>query len=295
MKNLIKISITTLSSLAILSTSVLAITGIVNAPSGLVLRQEASKTANPITTVPDKTEVNIVEESGEWFKVTYNDQEGYLFGEYVNKVEDENSETPTTQEQPATENSNNVQANNKLKVYNIPLITSTIINEIEPNAEITIIKQITNWSYVSAGEIQGWVRTYGIKNPVQTETPVEPSEGTDVEPEEPTEETTEQEEPTVSEPETPSVEEPENTTTYDDPTNSAQTETSASATKGFVAVDSATVRAQSTTESEVITYLIKDTSFTIKAETEEWYKIEYTGIEGTVYEGYIYKPLVKVQ
>lgn len=290
MKNLIKISITTLGALAILGTNALAITGIVNAPSGLVLRQEADKTANPITTVSDKAEVEIIEKDGEWYKVKYNSQEGYLFAEYVN-TENEVVEEPV--EEQTTTDDNNVQVNNKLKVYNIPLITSTVINEIEPNAEITIIKQITNWSYISSGEIQGWVRTYGIEGEGQT--PVDPSEGVDIEPEEPTEETTEPEEPSISEPETPTVEEPEETITYDDPTNSAQTEKPSSASKGYIAVDSARIRTEATTESDEVETLIKGTSFEIKAETEEWYKIKYTGIDGTVYEGYIYKPLVTVE
>lgn len=283
MKNLIKISITTLGILTILGTGVLAATGIVNAPSGLVLREQASKTANPITTIEDKAEVDIIEKSGEWYKVTYNSQEGYLFAEYVNV--EETAETPDEPEQPTT--GDNVKPVSSLKVYNIPLITSTVINEIDTEAEITIIKEITNWSYVSAGDIQGWVRTYGIKGSTVTDVPEEPVET----PEPPVEEP----EPPVEEPSEPTVSEPEDEeTTYDDPSNSEQTEVTSSATKGFVAVDSATVRAKATTDSEVVTYLIKDTSFTIKAETEEWYKIEYTGLDGTVYEGYIYKPLVTI-
>ena len=66
--------------------AVVAVTGTVNAPSGLVLRSEASKTGAPLATVPDKTEVEVVEESGEWYKVRMNGQEGYLFKEYVVNV-----------------------------------------------------------------------------------------------------------------------------------------------------------------------------------------------------------------
>ena len=299
MKNLIKISITTLGTLAILGTSTLAVTGIVNAPSGLVLREDASKTANPITTVPDKAEVNIVEESGEWYKVTYASQEGYLFAEYVNateKIEKPDQEQPAEEE--TSEDTDNIQTTNKLKVYNMPLITSTVINQIEPNAEIIIHKQIKNWSYVSAGEIQGWVRTYGIENEVQAAIPEEPKEEQENQsPEKPAEEQEdleEQEKPVVEETKKTEEQEPEDEEPSQKPTNNAQTETTASAAKGYVAVDSATVRKEPTTSSEVVTYLIKGTSFAIKAETEEWYKIEYTDIEDTVYSGYIYKPLVEI-
>ena len=87
MKNLIKISLTTLGTIAILGTSVMALTGTVNSSSGLVLRKAADRNGEPITTVPSQTEVNIIEKSGEWYKVTYNSQEGYLFAEYVNATE----------------------------------------------------------------------------------------------------------------------------------------------------------------------------------------------------------------
>jgi len=301
MKNVIKISITTLGTLAILGTSALAAAGTVNAPSGLVLREEASKTANPLTTVPDKAEVDIIEKNGEWYKVNYNSQEGYLFAEYVTADEEVTEqetatpEAPEGQEQPTQENPNSVQAANKLKLYNMPLITSTVISEIDTNVQITVIKEITNWSYISAGEIQGWVRTYGIKNPVQPETPAGTSEEPETEQEENTEPTDEPTEPTVSEPEATKPEETDEETTTYNPSNTAQTETTSTVSKGYIAVDSARVREEATTESKEVTSLIKGTSFDIKAETEEWYKIEYTGIDGTVYKGYIYKQLVTVE
>ena len=299
MKKAIKISLASLGFLSIIGTSALAATGIVNAPNGLVLRETASKTANPIATLDDKAEVEIIEKDGEWYKVEYNSQEGYLYAEYVN-VEEEITENPTD-EQTTPNEGENVQAVNNLKVYNMPLITSTVIGTLNTETEISVIKEITNWSYISAGDIQGWVRTYGINNPVQPEVNVEPNEET--EGKNPTQEPVPQpvpgpvepSEPTVSEPENPTVEEPEEeTTTSYNPSNSAQTETSSTATKGYIAVDSATVRKDAAKDSEVVTYLIKGTSFAIKAETEEWYKIEYTDIDDTVYKGYIYKPLVTV-
>lgn len=286
MKNLLKISITTLGFLAILGTSTFAVTtGIVNAPSGLVLREEASKTGNPITTVPDKTTVNIVEDNGEWYKVTYEAHEGYLFAEYVEaKQDDENvvAEIPTTEQQPIAEQQNNTQITGKLKIYNMPLITSTVIGELEQNVEITVLKQITNWSYVSTGEFQGWARTYAVEGGIQTENTTNSNQ-----PDTNLEGTVN--EPTVEE-NTDIVETPEIPTNT--PSNTEQIEQASTVTKGFIAVDSATVRKAATTSSEVVTYLIKGTSFEIQAETEEWYKIKYTDIDDVVYEGYIYKELV---
>ena len=57
MLNWKKIFVTTLGTLSVLGTTVFAATGVVNAPSGLVLRETASKGGNPLATVPDKAQV----------------------------------------------------------------------------------------------------------------------------------------------------------------------------------------------------------------------------------------------
>lgn len=295
MKNLKKLCVTAIGTLGILGTTVFAATGIVNAPSGLVLRQEASTSSAPLATVPDKTEVNILEESEEWYKVTYNNQEGYLFKEYVNSNESVETETPETEEpieeptqDPQTttetpvEGVQNVQTKSQVKVYAIPLITSTVINEIQANVEVTIEKQITNWSYISAGEIKGWVRTYGIQNPVQEQTQEQPAEQPEIpETEEPVEEPTQE------------PEEPETPETPNEPAdNTSSSETPVTDIKGFVAVDYANVRKEASTSSEIVTTLTSDTSFEVLAETAEWYKIRYTSPDEVVYEGYMSKELV---
>lgn len=297
MKNLKKLCVIAIGTLGILGTTVFAATGIVNAPSGLVLRQEASTSSAPLATVPDKTEVNILEESEEWYKVTYNNQEGYLFKEYVNANETEEPETPATEEpteepaqEPETstttetpiEGVQNVQTKSQVKVYAIPLITSTVINEIQANVEVTIEKQITNWSYISAGEIKGWVRTYGIQNPVQEPTQEQPAEQPEIpETEEPVEEPTQE------------PEEPETPETPNEPAdNTSSSETPVTDIKGFVAVDYANVRKEASTSSEIVTTLTRDTSFEVLAETAEWYKIRYTSPDEVVYEGYMSKELV---
>ena len=295
MKNLKKLCVTAIGTLGILGTTVFAATGIVNAPSGLVLRQEASTSSAPLATVPDKTEVNILEESEEWYKVTYNNQEGYLFKGYVNSNESVETETPETEEpieeptqDPQTttetpvEGVQNVQTKSQVKVYAIPLITSTVINEIQANVEVTIEKQITNWSYISAGEIKGWVRTYGIQNPVQEQTQEQPAEQPEIpETEEPVEEPTQE------------PEKPETPETPNEPAdNTSSSETPVTDIKGFVAVDYANVRKEASTSSEIVTTLTRDTSFEVLAETAEWYKIRYTSPDEVVYEGYMSKELV---
>lgn len=267
MKKLKAISLISIGAISILGTNVFATKGIVKSSSGLILRSSASKESTQITTLSDKTEVEILQEEGEWYKVVYNNNEGYLFKEYVTKVEEEGQSNKTENGEQTT---SQIQTN--INVYKIPLITSTIIDEIQANETIEIIKQITNWSYIKSGEIEGWVRTAKIQNeelsetnPEQPEVPTEPENPVETEPETPAE---------------PEVEAPE--------------ETIINISKGYVNVDYANVRKEATTSSDIVTTLTKGTSFTIVAETEEWYKLQYMGIDEIVYDGYIFKELVSL-
>lgn len=307
MKNFIKTSITTLGALLIFGTSAIAATGTINAPNGLVFREKADKNSKPLATIEDKAEVNVLEKEGEWYKVVYNSQSGYIYAKYVTVNEEitSNNEEQTqkteqepeqkTEQEPEQEQTTETgtKSSNILKVYNMPLITSTVINEIPQETEIKIEKQITNWSYVVAGELQGWVRTYGISGNIVQEQPQEP-----VEQIEETENNTEnvqqktEDEPQEVENNTdePTQEIPEQTTS-----ENKQEEKQSSATKGTVDVDFANIRKEASKDSEIITTLTKDTTFDITAETEEWYKIKYTGLNGVTYEGYIYKLLVVLE
>ena len=88
MKKIKKFSIIFILVIAMLAVNSVATTGTVNAPNGLILREEASKSGGIITTVSDKSQVEIIEKSGEWYKVKYGSYEGYLFAEYVTVKEE---------------------------------------------------------------------------------------------------------------------------------------------------------------------------------------------------------------
>lgn len=295
MEKIKKLPIIIIMIIVMLTTVTLAVSGTVNAPSGLVLREEPSRTSNPITTVPDDATVEVIEESGEWYKVTYNGQEGYLFAEYVEGVEEINTPSTETQENPDAENqnqentnTNNMQTQSEIKIYMMPLVTSTPIGTIAQGTSVTVIKEITNWSYVTDGINEGWVRTYAINGgttaPENTQNPVQ---------EQPTEETpTQPEEQTPAE--TPT--EPEEQTPVETPTEPEEqtpTQTETTVTRGVVNVGAANVRKEASTSSEIVTTLTEDTDVEITAESGEWYKVIYTDVDGTIYEGYMLKTLLQ--
>ena len=290
MKNFFKISVTTLGTLALLGTSVLAATGTVAAESGLVLRKSASKSGEPMMTVPNNTEVDILEESGEWYKIKYNEQEGYIYAQFV-KVKEEEVKPSENENQNQNENQNN-QA---LKVYEIPLITSTVINEIPANTQITVQKKIKNWSYVVAGDIQGWVRSYGLKHDTAEQVQEQNVENTETNVTETTTQVEEQATEVTEQTETESTETQENNQTSTTETSSEETTQTTTSGKGVINVEYANVRKEASTDSDVVTTLTKNTSITIKAEVPDWYQIEYKGADGVVYSGFISKKLITIQ
>jgi len=280
MNNLKRILGITLGGIILAGTTSLAgITGIVNAPNGLVLREEASKSANPIMTVSDDSKVEIEEKDGEWYKVKYNSHEGYLFAEYVEIEEEEQIKTETITEstieseqnvQEQIENTENEEQQieiveqkqtNKsdLKIYSIPSITAKIITTVGAGEEVIINYELNNWVNITYANTTGWVRKYFVNNETTTEE-------TDIETVNP-EET---EQPQLEE------KEPETTVTVIDNK------------KGYVDVStSANIREKASTDSAIINTLLRNTEVTIVAEEGDFYKIEYQDITG-----YISKSLV---
>ena len=299
MEKIKKMPIIIIMIIVMLTTITFAVSGTVNAPSGLVLREEPSKTSEPITTVPDDATVEVIEESGEWYKVTYNGQEGYLFAEYVEGVEEINTPSTETQENPDAENqnqgntdTNNMQTQNEIRIYMMPLITSTPVGTIAQGTSVTVIKEITNWSYVTDGTKEGWVRTYAINGgTTEPENTQNPEQETPTQ-EQPTEETpTQPEEQTPTE--TPTEPEEQAPTQTETPTENNNQETETTVTRGVVNVGAANVRKEASTSSEIVTTLTRDTDVEITAESGEWYKVIYTDVDGTIYEGYMLKTLLQ--
>lgn len=259
MKKIKKFSIIFILVIAMLAVNSVATTGTVNAPNGLILREEASKSGGIITTVSDKSQVEIIEKSGEWYKVKYGSYEGYLFAEYVTTEEvieeskqetvvNEETEEPkqkelTKGEEPQEQvESEQVQIQSNVKVYILPSVTASVINNIEPGKTITINKELNDWLNITIENKSGWVRKSLVENAITAP---------------------EQEE-------IPKV------------------ETTVETKKGYVDADSSVnVREEASTTSNIVTTLLANTEVTIVGEEGDFYKIEYKD-----YKGYIAKRLI---
>ena len=299
------VSISIFSTVVLLGTVAFAKTGTVNAPSGLVLRKEASKSAQPITTVYDDATVEVLEQSGEWYKVKYGSYEGYMFAEYVEVEEEETTveqqpqeytetNTDTNQEQVSDNQEENVQSNvseqatsypqtkvvkSNLNIYIIPSITANIIGSIEQSKEITVNYVLNGWSNITYENTQGWVRNYYIDNENIPESNEESKPEENPQPEENIK-------PEENQQENPQENIPEN-----DPSNGnneqAQ-ENTFTVRKGYINVSSsANVRESASTSANVLTTLTRNTQVYLIGEEGDFYQIEYQ-----TYKGYVAKSLI---
>ncbi len=273
-----RISTIALGGVIIFATTSFGRSGIVNAPNGLILRKEASKNGEVVITVSDKSNVEILEEDGEWYKVKYNNHEGYLFAEYVNEEnEEETTEVKdlkneeSTEEQKEETKSNTVEekSNNNekqysqkqevkanLKIYTIPSVTANIIINVKKGEEVTINYELNNWVNVTYGKNTGWARKYFVNNEsaiVQTSANNKQTDNTE----------------------------------QTDKSDETDTKTIGNK-KGYIDVsNSANIRENATTTSNIITTLLRNTEVTLIAEEGDFYKIQYNDITG-----YISKSLV---
>lgn len=286
MNKLNKILSISLGGVILFATTSLARTGTVNAPNGLVLRETASKSGNPITTISDDAKVEILEQSGEWYQVEYNNQKGYLFAEYV---DDEKQEEQKEEEQPKvseeeqkeeTTNENKEEttvsdekqypkkqkAKSDLKIYTIPSVTATTISNAKKDEELTINYELNNWVNVTYGKTTGWARKHFFNEE-------------------------------VVKPETDKKE--ENKTDEEDKKENADNANVSKPIdnkKGYVDVsNSANIRKEASTSSDIINTLLRNTEVTLVAEEGDFYKIQYQDITGYISKSLISdKPVAEV-
>ena len=276
-----------LTCIIIVGTTCLAATGIVNAPSGLVLRESPSKTSTPLTTIPDDASVDVIEKDGEWYKVKYGQYEGYLFGEYVKVNQETNTETvseqvTTTAEETTNQNEEQqsvIAATNvtypqtvnttvNVKAYIIPSITSRVILTIELGKEITVNGDLNNWYNITYEGKTYWIRktSVSLPNTVAEETTEETTEST--------QEATQEETKTET---------------------TATTETTVENKKGYINVNSAAnIRESASTSAKIVNTLTRNTEVTIIGESGDFYKIKYKDITGYVSKSLVSDTAVEV-
>lgn len=270
-KGIIIIAVIAIVSMFFINMSFAANTGKISVETAN-LREEANADSKILEQLSINQEVEILEKSGEWYKVKYNKITGFLREDLLTVNEEiANKETNTvnTEEQQEQNQAEEQQAqkqeeqpentkkeiqkgtyivseNTKLKI--VPSINATDIVEVKKDEEVNVTEIINGWACVETMTTKGWIREEKLKNKEEKVEEAKPEE----------QQKQAEEQKTVAQ-------ETVIKTQY---------------------VKSATInlRAEPNTNSEIVTSLTLNTSVDVYEEKDGWSKVK---VKSVAKEGYI--------
>lgn len=283
-KNIIILAIIGIISLFFINISFAANTAKVNVETAK-LREEANLESKVLELISLNEEVEVLEKTGDWYKVKYKNITGFLRQDLI-KVDEEtkeanNTNAQETQEQSTQENTKEetpeeqtnqneeqqkdllgkqkIAQDTKLKI--VPSINSTEIIEVKADTEVMVTEMINGWLCVETQTTKGWIRQEKIKTKEEQEQKTESREETPENTEQ-----TKQEQPVVQ-----PVQEKVIKTLY-------------------VNSSSINLRKEPNTSSEVLAMLPVNTAVNVISEENGWSKVKVSGKDG-----YISSSLLSVQ
>ena len=291
------IFILTITTLMLLGVRVEATTGKINSET-VRLRREANSKSTIIEQLDENTEVEILEEQDDWYKikVKVNGEilKGYVSKECVKITDTVNVEEPqantvetTTTNveakteptvepvaediEPQTENvvtttENEYTLNQETEIRLIPLISSKPITKI--SGKVKVIETINDWCRIENDTETGWVRINHLKKSISNETEQQVAE----QPEEDKQQ--EVQEPVSTTTETPATEEP-------------KASVKSISKTGYVDAEGLVVREEASTSSKELDCLSRNDKVEITGEVDGWYQIKLNGKTGYVSVKYI--------
>ena len=297
MSNVRKISIITILLWCLLLGSCYAATATIDV-SAARLRAEANTTSNVLTNIYKGEKVEILEKNGDWYKVKYKSNVGYLKNNLIK--EDSNKpikeqEKPVEQKPATPVDSSKVKVNSDVKVRFIPNLTSSAIMNANAGKEFTKLTEVGNWVQITDGLATGWV----LKTKIATGNQTVDSSNFETSPKDNTVNENKVVENKVDKNQnkvTNTTNKVTNTTNKvsENKVKENTTKPSQPATAvnkiGIVNVETAKVRASADKTAKVLGFLDYNDKITITAEEGEWYKFTEKDISG-----YVHKTLVTVK
>ena len=217
------------------------------------LRKKASTSSDIVTLLAKDAKVEVLNTTGDWYEIKYGETTGYVHKDYIKVGSDTavattntDNEASNTEEDNTTIESEYKTVSQEQSLYIVPLINSSVIYKIEPNTNLSVIKEVNGWSYITFDNASGWIRTNKLIN-----VNIDADNQEEVIPEEETVDTDEEQEVD-------------------------QTKT------GYIKVDGANLRKTASTTADILTVLYKNTEVTVVSSENGWSKVKAESIEGYV-------------
>ena len=227
------------------------------------IRETADENAKILEQLSQGDNIEILEKQGNWYKIKSKGITGYLREDLIEVKNEEKtvetSATVETEKQESTDNDkeNNVQettteetsseektkkVSEDTKLKIVPAINATDILEVKKDEEVTITETLGDWVCIQTSTTKGWIRADKLKSVKE-----------------------EKQEETKTE-EQPQVEEKQETLLK----------------KAYVNTQTANMRKEANTASEILTSLTLNTEVEVYAEENGWSKIKAHGQEGYI-------------
>ena len=296
MKKVIYIILFAVILLLVSSVSVRATTTLKVTADTLNIRKSASTSATVLSQLSKGDICELIEEDGDWYKITYKSYTGYVSKKYVevqqssDDSKQEENNTNTTNENVTEYNEVTGKTSKKTDVKILPLIGSSVIESLNKDAEITVISELNGWAYVQSSTVEGWIRSDVITN--RKTTTIKLSNTSDTKQEENnTSTSTNTNTNTNTDTNTNSVANKDNESKNEVINNTADNNNKAQEqyTKKtmYVKEEYVNLRKKASTSSDVLMVVGVNTKLTVVGEDGDWYKLDTS--EG---EAYVSKKLV---
>ncbi len=227
------------------------------------IRETADENAKILEQLSQGDNVEILEKQGSWYKIKSKGITGYLREDLIEvKNEEKTVETSATvetekQESTDSNKANNVQENTteetnseektkkvseNTKLKIVPAINATDILEVKKDEEVTVTETLGDWVCIQTSTTKGWIRANKLKSAKE-----------------------EKQEETKTE-EQPQVEEKQETLLK----------------KAYINTQTANMRKEANTASEIVTSLTLNTEVEVYAEENGWSKVKVNGQDGYI-------------
>ena len=233
-----------------------------NVSSGLNVRSEASTSSTILGTLYSGSSVNIIGESGSWYKIKYNSGYGYVHKDYIS-VDGSSSDNTNNNASNGNNNSSETVINKIGYVYNVSSglnvrseasTSSTILGTLYSGSSVNIIGESGSWYKITYNSSTAYVhKDYITEN--------KPSSGSD-----------------------------NNSSTSNDSVSNGNSSSSEVMNETGVVVNVSSnlrVRKEASSSSLVLGYLLNNQTVTIIGKEGNWYKINFNGSTGYVSADYV--------
>lgn len=154
--------------------------GTVTLGKGFNVRSEASLDSKIISVLKPESPVELVEESGAWYKIKIGTAYGYILKEFVKPdAAKADSSKPATQPETAKTSKGTVLTKNGLNLRESADAKSKILEALKPGTIVEIIETKDSWCKVKADEYTGYVSKCYIKPDETTKQEVQSSDAAD--------------------------------------------------------------------------------------------------------------------